>query len=154
MVEGRLDASGLRFALVVSRFNEAISRRLLEGAVDCLARHGAREDDVEVVWCPGSFEMPLVGRKLAGSGSYDAVVCLGAVVRGDTPHFEYVAAEAARGVARASYDTGVPVIFGVITADTWEQAQERAGGKQGNKGWQAALAAIEMARLLQDLEKG
>ncbi len=150
-LEGKLSAKGKKFALVVSRFNEFISQKLLSGAVDCLARHHCADDDVTVVWVPGSFEIPLVAKKLAQTGQYDAVVCLGAVIRGDTPHFDYVAAEVSKGVAQTALETGVPVIFGVITSDTIEQAIERAGTKAGNKGWDAALAAIEMADLFGQL---
>lgn len=149
--QGELIARELKFAMVVSRFNEFISRRLLEGAEDALIRHGASEDDIEVFWVPGSFEIPLVALKVASSKKYDAVICLGAVIRGDTPHFEYVAGEAARGVARVNLTTGVPTIFGVLTADTLEQAIERAGSKAGNRGAQAARSAIEMANLLKGL---
>ncbi|WP_027718122.1 6,7-dimethyl-8-ribityllumazine synthase [Desulfovirgula thermocuniculi] len=148
--EGRLIGEGLRFALVVGRFNEFITHKLLAGALDALYRHGVREEDIEVAWVPGAFEIPLVARKLAVSGRFHAVVCLGAVIRGATPHFDYVAAEVAKGVAKVGLDTGVPTIFGVITADTLEQAIERAGTKAGNKGWDAALAAIEMADLLRN----
>jgi 6,7-dimethyl-8-ribityllumazine synthase len=151
--EGRLDASGLRMALVVSRFNELITRQLLEGARDGLRRHGADEEALTVVWVPGAFEIPLVARRLAGSGAFDAVVCLGAVIRGATPHFDHVANQAAAGIARAGQDSGVPVIFGVLTTDTIEQAIERAGTKAGNKGYDAAMAAIEMANLLRQLPR-
>lgn len=149
--QGALMGRGLRFALVVSRFNDLISFRLLEGAQDCLVRHGVREADVDVAITPGSFEVPLVARKMAASGRYQAVICLGAVIRGDTPHAEYIASEAAKGIAHASLETGVPVIFGVITADTLEQAIERAGVKEGNKGFQAALSGLEMANLMKEL---
>lgn len=146
--EGHLVATGLRFALVVSRFNEFISTRLLDGALDALKRHDADMDSVDVAWVPGSFEIPLVASMLARSGKYDAVICLGAVIRGSTPHFEYVASEVSKGIARVNLDHGVPTVFGIITADTIEQAVERAGAKQGNKGWQAALTAVEMGNLL------
>lgn len=149
--EGNLIARGFKFALVVSRFNEFISNRLLEGALDALKRHEADMDKVDTAWAPGSFEIPLVAKKLAESGKYDAVICLGAVIRGGTPHFDYVAAEVSKGIARASSDTGVPVVFGIVTADNIEQAVERAGAKQGNKGWQAALTGIEMANLMGNL---
>jgi 6,7-dimethyl-8-ribityllumazine synthase len=149
--EGHLVGQGLRFGLVVGRFNEFITNRLLAGALDALTRHGVAQEDVDVAWVPGAFEIPLVARKLALRGRYDAVVCLGAVIRGSTPHFEYVAAEVAKGVARVGLETGVPVIFGVITADTLEQAIERAGTKAGNKGWHAAVSAIEMANLMRRL---
>jgi len=140
-----------RAGIVVSRFNELVTRQLLAGALDCLRRHGAEDDAVSVAWVPGAFEIPLVARRLASSGSVDGVVCLGAVIRGATAHFDYVAGQAAAGVARVALDTGVPVILGVLTIDTIEQAIERAGAKAGNKGWDAALAAIEMASLLREL---
>ena len=146
--EGQLVARDLKFAIVVSRFNEFISKSLLSGAMDSLTRHEASADNVDVAWVPGSFEIPLVASRLAASGKYDAVICLGAVIRGNTPHFDYVAAEVSKGIARVGLDTGVPVAFGIITADTLEQAVDRAGAKAGNKGWQAALTAIEMANLL------
>ena len=149
--KGSLIGSGKRFGLGISRFNDFISKKLLEGAVDTLTRHGVAEADVEVFWVPGSFEIPLVARRVAESGRFQAVVCLGAVIRGATPHFEYVASEAAKGVALASMQTGVPVLFGVITADTLEQAIERAGTKAGNKGAAAAESAVEMANLFAGL---
>jgi 6,7-dimethyl-8-ribityllumazine synthase len=149
--QGALLAQGLKFALVVSRFNEFISSRLLDGAQDALLRHGAKEDDIEMAWTPGSFEIPLIAQKMAESKKYDAVICLGAVIRGGTPHFDYVAAEASKGIAKVSLDTGVPVIFGIITADTLEQAIERAGVKEGNMGAKAAVGAIEMANLMKSL---
>lgn len=149
--EGKLTGKGLRFALVVGRFNELISNRLYEGALDCLKRHDVADEDIDVAWVPGAFEMPLVAGKLAAGGRYDAVVCLGAVIRGGTPHFEYVAGEAAKGIAKVSLDTGVPVVFGVLTTDSIEQAVERAGTKAGNKGWAAALSALEMADLVRQL---
>jgi 6,7-dimethyl-8-ribityllumazine synthase len=149
--QGALLAQGLKFALVVSRFNEFISSRLLDGAQDALLRHGAKEEDIEVAWTPGSFEIPLIAQKMAESKKYSAVICLGAIIRGGTPHFDYVAAEASKGIAKASLDTGVPVIFGIITADTLEQAIERAGVKEGNMGAKAAVGAIEMANLLKSL---
>ncbi len=145
--EGNLIGTGLRVGIVVSRFNELLSGRLLSGAQDALGRHGVAADDVDVAWVPGGFEIPLVAKQMASSGRYDAVVALGVIIRGGTPHFDYVAAEVSKGVAAASLDTGVPVMFGVITADTIEQAVERAGTKAGNKGWDAALGAIEMANL-------
>ncbi len=151
IVEGALSAQDRSFALVVSRFNDFITQRLLDGALDALRRHGADLDRVTVAWTPGAFELPLVARKLAETGTYDAVVVLGAVIRGATPHFDHVAGQAASGVARASLDTGVPVIFGVLTTDSIEQAIERAGTKAGNKGAEAALAAIEMANLMEQL---
>ncbi len=146
-IEGKLIAREYRFAIVVSRFNEFISGHLLSGAIDCLKRHEAMEDAIEIIWVPGSFEIPLAASKAARSKKYDAVICLGAVIRGSTPHFDYVASEVAKGVASVGLDTGIPVIFGVITSDTLEQAIERAGSKAGNKGWQAAASAIEMADL-------
>jgi 6,7-dimethyl-8-ribityllumazine synthase len=145
--EGKLNGKGMKFALVVGRFNELISSRLYEGALDCLRRHDVDDGDVDVAWVPGAFEMPLVAKRLAAAGGYDAVVCLGAVIRGGTPHFDYVAGEAAKGIAKVSLDTGVPVVFGVLTTDTIEQAVERAGTKGGNKGWAAASTALEMANL-------
>ncbi|NLY39945.1 MAG: 6,7-dimethyl-8-ribityllumazine synthase [Firmicutes bacterium] len=152
--EGQLVARDFRFALVVSRFNEFISNRLLAGCLDALKRHEASEDRIEIIWVPGAFEIPLMAQKAAASGRYDAVICLGAVIRGSTPHFNYVASEAAKGVAKVSLDTGVPVIFGVLTSDTIEQAIERAGTKVGNKGWDAALSAIEMASLNRAFSSG
>jgi 6,7-dimethyl-8-ribityllumazine synthase len=151
--EGKLTGKGLRFALVVGRFNEFISTRLLEGALDNLRRHETAEDDIDVAWVPGAFEIPLVARRLAASGRYDAVVCLGAVIRGGTPHFDYVAAETTKGIAKAGLDTDVPVVFGVLTTDSVEQAVERAGTKAGNKGWAAATTALEMANLLRELPR-
>jgi 6,7-dimethyl-8-ribityllumazine synthase len=150
--EGKLDATGLKFALVASRFNDFFVSRLLEGAVDCLVRHGAREEDLEVAWVPGSFELPLAARRFAEQGRHDAVIALGAIIRGATPHFDYVAAEAAKGLAQTSLQTGVPVMFGVVTADTIEQAVERSGTKAGNKGAAAALAAIEMVNVLRSID--
>lgn len=153
-LHGQLKADGLKLAIAVSRFNEFITSKLLSGAVDALVRHGADEGKITCVHVPGAFELPFVAKKLAESRSFDAVICLGCVIRGHTPHFEYVAGEAARGVARAAYDTGVPVSFGVITADTLEQAVERAGSKAGNKGVDAALGAIELANLLKQMPRG
>lgn len=153
LYEGHLVAEGLRFGVVVARFNEFITNRLLGGAMDALLRHGADEELIDVAWVPGSFEIPLAAAKMASSGRYDALICLGAIIRGATPHFDYVAAEASKGVAKVGLDTGVPTIFGVITADTIEQAIERAGTKAGNKGWDAALSAIEMSNLLRQLSK-
>ena len=149
--EGNLIAEGLRFAIVASRFNDMITRRLLSGALDSLARHGADEDQIDVAWVPGAFEIPLVAQRMAESGRYDAVICVAAIIRGATPHFEYIAAEAAKGIAKASLDTGVPVIYGVVTADSIEQAIERAGTKAGNRGSDAARSAVEMANLLKSL---
>jgi 6,7-dimethyl-8-ribityllumazine synthase len=149
--QGALLAQGLKFALVVSRFNEFISSRLLDGAQDALLRHGAKEEDIEIAWAPGSFEIPLIAQKMAESKKYSAVICLGAIIRGGTPHFDYVAAEASKGVAKVAMDTGVPVMFGIITADTLEQAIERAGTKEGNLGAKAAVGGIEMANLIKSL---
>lgn len=146
--EGNLLVSGSKFAIVVGRFNEFISSKLLGGAIDGLIRHGAREEDIEVTYVPGAFEIPLVAQKLAASGHFDAVICVGAVIRGSTPHFDYVAGEVSKGIAKVSLDTGIPVIFGVLTTDSIEQAIERAGTKVGNKGYDAAVTAIEMANLL------
>jgi len=148
IVEGNLIAKGKRFGIVASRFNDFITKELISGCIDTLVRHGAEDRDLQVSWVPGAFEIPLVAGKLAKSKSFDAVICLGTVIRGSTPHFDYIASEVAKGVARVSQDTGVPVSFGVITADTIEQAVERAGTKDGNKGRDAALSAIEMANLL------
>jgi 6,7-dimethyl-8-ribityllumazine synthase len=149
--EGRLRGEGLSIAIVVSRFNDLITRQLLAGAQDGLRRHDVGEERVDVAWVPGSFEIPLVARKLAESGRYQAVVCLGAVIRGETPHFEYVASQVSSGIARAGLETGVPLIFGIITADGLEEALERAGGKMGNKGYDAAVSAIEMANLMRGM---
>jgi 6,7-dimethyl-8-ribityllumazine synthase len=149
--QGQLDATNLRVAIIVSRFNELITRPLLEGALDALRRHNADEERISVAWVPGAFEIAAVAKRLACSGAFDAVVCLGAVIRGATPHFDHVANQAAAGVARAAYDSGVPVMFGILTTDTIEQAIERAGTKAGNKGADAAVAAIEMASLLRQL---
>jgi len=146
--EGTLLGEGLKFGIVISRFNEFITARLLEGAQDALARHGVKEDDVEIAWIPGSFELPLIAKKMAQTGKYSAIICLGAVVRGGTPHFEYIAAEVTKGIANVGLETGLPVIYGVVTADTLEQAIERAGTKMGNAGFQAAVSAIEMANLM------
>jgi len=150
-IEGRLDASGLKFGLIVSRFNSFITDRLVEGAQDALLRHGAAEQDIDIIRAPGAFEIPLVAKKAAASGRYDALICLGAVIRGSTPHFDYVSAEVSKGVAHVGLDTGLPVIFGVLTTDTIEQAIERAGTKAGNKGFEAAMSAIEMTDLLKKL---
>jgi len=149
--EGMLAGKGLKFGLVVSRFNEFFSKKLLEGAQDALLRHSVNEEDIEVVWVPGSFEIPLIALKLAQTKKYDAVICLGAVVRGGTPHFEYIAAEVTKGIAKVGLETGLPVIYGVITTDTLEQAIERSGTKAGNKGFEAAVNAIEMANLVKSL---
>jgi 6,7-dimethyl-8-ribityllumazine synthase len=149
--EGMLLGEGLKFVLVVSRFNEFISSRLLDGAQDALLRHGVKEGDIDVAWTPGSFEIPLIAKKMAQSGKYDAVICLGAVIRGGTPHFDYIAAEVSKGIANVGLETGVPIIFGVITADALEQAIERAGTKEGNLGFRAAMHGIEMANLIKSL---
>lgn len=152
IVEGHLKAEGFRFAIIVSRFNDFISSRLAEGAIDALTRHGAMEEQVFLVKAPGAFELPIVAKKLAESGRYDAVICLGAVIRGGTPHFEYVAAEVSKGIASVALDSGIPVTFGVLTTDNLEQAIERAGSKSGNKGYEAAMAAIEIVNLFRELE--
>lgn len=149
--EGELQAKGLKFAVIVSRFNEFITNKLLDGAVDALLRHGSSEENIDIIKVPGSFEIPLAAKKIAKKKSYDAIICLGTIIRGATPHFEYVASEAAKGIALVSLEAEIPVAFGVITADTIEQAIERAGTKSGNKGWDAALVAIEMAQLLKKL---
>lgn len=146
--EGKLEAGSRRFAIVVARFNSLITGKLLDGALDCLRRHGCPEDNVEIAWVPGSFELPLVARRLAGTGRFDAVICLGAVIRSETPHFDYVAAETARGISRVGLDSGTPVTFGVVTTDDTEQAINRAGARSGNRGWDAAMNAIEMADLM------
>jgi 6,7-dimethyl-8-ribityllumazine synthase len=149
--EGMLLGKGLKFGLVVSRFNEFITKKLVEGAQDALLRHGVNEEDIEVAWVPGSLEIPLIAKKLAQTKRYSAIICLGAVIRGGTPHFEYVAAEVTKGIAEVGLDTGLPVIYGVITADTLEQAIERAGTKEGNEGFKAATSAIEMANLIKSI---
>jgi 6,7-dimethyl-8-ribityllumazine synthase len=149
--EGSLLGKGLKFGLVVSRFNEFITNRLVDGARDALLRHGVSESDIEIAWVPGSFEISLIAKKLAETRRFDAVICLGSVIRGDTPHFEYVASQATRDIARVSLESGLPIIYGVITADTLEQAIERAGAKAGNRGFQAAMNAIEMANLVKSL---
>jgi 6,7-dimethyl-8-ribityllumazine synthase len=149
--EGKLDAEGLKFGIVTGRFNEFISTKLLGGCLDALRRHGAVDENIEISWVPGSFEIPLIAKKMAGSGRFDAVICLGAVIRGDTPHFNYVSAEVSKGIAQVMLDTGIPVLFGVLTTDSLEQAIERAGTKGGNKGFDAAVAAIEMANLIKSM---
>jgi 6,7-dimethyl-8-ribityllumazine synthase len=148
--EGKLDARGMKFGIVIARFNEFISGKLLSGCLDGLTRHGAEEENIHVVWSPGAFEMPLLAKKLAAGKQFDAVICLGAVIRGGTPHFEYVASEVSKGIAHVALETGIPVIFGVLTTDNIEQAIERAGTKGGNRGFDAALAAIEMTNLLKE----
>ncbi len=152
ILEGSADGAGLRVAIVVSRFNEAIGERLLDGALRALDLHGVRPGDITVARVPGAFELPLLARRLASAGGQDAVICLGAVVRGETPHFEWVAGEAARGIARASQETGVPILFGVLTVDRMEQALDRSGGKHGNRGADVALGAVEMASLLKAMD--
>ncbi len=149
--EGKLAAQGKRFGIVVSRFNDLVTTRLLDGALDCLRRHGTEEESIEITWVPGSFELPLAAQKMAGTERFDVVICLGAVIRSSTPHFDFVASEAAKGIAQVGLATGIPVTFGVITADTVEQAVERAGARAGNRGWDAALNAIEMATLMDQL---
>jgi len=151
-LEGSLSGQGLSLAIVVSRFNRLVTERLLAGAHDAMARHGVDQEKVDVAWVPGALELPLAARRLAERGRYDAIVCLGAVIRGETPHFDYVASQAAAGISRVALDTGVPTIFGVITANTLEQALDRAGGKAGNKGYDAVITAIEMANLLEQVE--
>lgn len=151
IIQGDLQAKGLKFGIVVSRFNDFITGRLLEGAQDALVRHGAKDDDIEAVKVPGAFEIPLAAKKMAASGKYDAVICLGTVIRGSTPHFDYVAGEVSKGVAQVGLESSVPLAFGVLTTDTIEQAVERAGTKSGNKGWDAAITAIEMAQLMKKL---
>lgn len=153
-LRGDFAARSRRFAIAASRFNELVVKNLVGGSVDCLRAHGISDDDLDVAWVPGSFELPLLARRLAATGAYDAVICLGAVVRGETAHFDHVAGQAAAGIRAASEETGIPVIFGVLTTDTFEQAMDRAGGKHGNKGWDAAMAAMEMASLLEQLPKG
>lgn len=150
-IEGKLDATGLKFGIIVGRFNSFISERLLEGALDAIRRHGAADGDVDVMRVPGAFEIPLAAQKMAARGRYDAVICLGAVIRGSTPHFDYVAGEVSKGVAHVSLESGLPVIFGVLTTDTIEQAVERAGTKAGNKGFEAAVTAIETANVFKEL---
>jgi len=151
VIEGKLSAKGVKFGLVVSRFNDFINKRLMDGALDALNRHGAEDKNVLIIKVPGSFEIPLMAKKLADSGNYDAVICLGAVIRGATPHFEYISAEVTKGIAQVALDTGVPVSFGILTTDNIEQAIERAGTKSGNKGWDAAMSAIEMVNVLKSV---
>ncbi len=152
VIRGKLDATGLRFGLVVAQFNNLVTDRLQTGAIDALCRHGAREDDIDVVQTPGAFDLPLFAKKMAASGRYDAIVCLGAVIRGDTPHFDYVSAAMTQGIREVMMTHGLPVTFGVLTTDSVEQALDRAGAKAGNKGFDAALAAIEMVNALKELE--
>jgi 6,7-dimethyl-8-ribityllumazine synthase len=149
--EGKLIAQGLKFGIIVGRFNEFIGGKLLSGALDALKRHGVEESDIEIAWVPGAFEIPLIAKKMAYSKKYDGVICLGAVIRGSTPHFDYVSSEVTKGIAHVSLDSEIPVIFGVLTTDSIEQAIERAGTKAGNKGFEAAVTAIEMANLINQL---
>ncbi len=149
--EGMLLGKELKFGLVVSRFNEFITKKLVEGAQDALLRHGVSQDNIDIAWVPGSFELPLVAQKLAQTKRYDAIICLGAVIRGGTPHFEYIAAEVTKGIAKVGLDSGLPVIYGIVTADTLEQAIDRAGTKEGNQGFKAATSAIEMANLVKSI---
>ena len=153
VLEAGLIAEGKKFSIVVSRFNEFITEKLLSGALDALIRCGAKDKDIEIIKVPGSFEIPLVAKKMAYTNRFDAIICLGAVIRGSTPHFDYVAAEVSKGIATVSLDSEIPIIFGVITTDTIEQAIERAGTKAGNKGWSAAMAAVEMANLFENVEQ-
>lgn len=148
VIEGTLTAKGVKFGIVVSRFNDFINKRLQEGALDALSRHGAEDENISIVKVPGSFEIPLMAKKLADSGKYDAIICLGAVIRGATPHFEYISAEVTKGIAKVTLDSGIPIAFGILTTDNIEQAIERAGTKSGNKGWDAAMSAIEMVNVL------
>ena len=148
VIQGELTAENKLYAIVVSRYNELIGSKLLDGAMDCLSRHDAKEDNIVIYWVPGAFEIPLVAKKAAASGSYDAVICLGAVIRGETPHFDFIASEASKGIALSSLETGIPIIFGVVTTDTVEQAVNRAGTTAGNRGFDAAMAAIEMSNLM------
>jgi len=149
--EGELQAKGLKFAIIVSRFNDFIGSKLLDGAIDALTRHGASEQNIDLIKVPGAYEIPLAAKKVAEKKKHDAIICLGAIIRGATPHFDYVAAEASKGIAQASLDTGIPIAFGVLTTDTIEQAIERAGTKSGNKGWDCAMVAIEMAQLFKKI---
>ncbi len=153
IIEGKLLAEGKNFALVVSRFNDFITEKLLSGAFDALTRSGAKAENIDIVKVPGAFEIPLIAKKLAQKGRYHAVICLGAVIRGATPHFDYVSAEVSKGIAQVSLESSIPIIFGVVTTDTLEQAIERAGTKSGNKGWSAAMAAVEMANLIEAVEQ-
>ena len=153
-IQGDLSAGSHRFAIIASRFNDVITRRLVEGAIDCLTRHGAEEHQYDVYLCPGSFELPIVAQKIVGARKHDAVICLGAVIRGETPHFDYIAAEVTKGIANLSMASGIPIAFGVLTTDSTGQALERAGLKHGNKGWDAAMTAIEMLNLFKVIEGG
>jgi len=152
IIEGRISAEGFRFAVLVSRFNDFISSKLVEGAMDALKRHGGNEEQVTLIKVPGAFEIPLAAKKLAESGKFNAIICLGAVIRGSTPHFDYVAAEVSKGIAQVALESKVPVTFGVLTTDNLEQAIERAGSKSGNKGWDAAIAAMEMVNLFKQIK--
>ncbi|MFQ5455718.1 MAG: 6,7-dimethyl-8-ribityllumazine synthase [Nitrospirota bacterium] len=151
MFEGNILAKGLKFGIVVSRFNDFISHRLLEGALDALCRSGADSDDIDIAKVPGAFEIPFIAKKMASSGRYDAVICLGALIRGATPHFDYISAEVTKGIAQSSLEIGLPIIYGILTTDNIEQAIERAGTKNGNKGWEAAIASIEMINLIKEI---
>lgn len=153
VTQGQLNAKGMRFGIIISRFNEFITNKLLGGAMDCFERHGGDTENADVIWVPGSFEIPVIAQKMANSKKYDAVICLAAVIRGSTPHFDYVAAEVTKGVAQVGLQSGVPTLFGVLTTNNIEEAVERAGTKQGNKGWDAALSAIEMADLIRQMGK-
>lgn len=153
VIEGQLISCNSKYAIVVSRFNEFINNKLLGGALDCLSRHGVKEEEIEIVWVPGAFEIPLIAQKLARNTKYDAIICLGTVIRGATPHFDYVSAEVSKGIATVSLNSDKPVIFGVLTTDSIEQAIERAGTKVGNKGWDAAMAALEMINLIKEINK-
>ncbi len=150
-IYGELNAAGKKFAIVVSRFNDFLTAKLKDGAIDCLIRHGAKADDIAIVWVPGSFELPPAANRVAGSGKYDAIICVGALVRGQTPHFDIIASEIAKGIAKIGMESSIPVVFGVVTADTLEQAIERAGTKQGNRGFDAAMSAIEMVDLYSNI---
>jgi 6,7-dimethyl-8-ribityllumazine synthase len=153
-IEGQLDASGHAYGLIVSRFNSLVTHQLLSGALDCLQRHGADEKRIQVIRCPGSFEMPFLAAQVARSGTVDAIICLGCVIRGETPHFEYIASEVSRGIGEVSRNSGIPIAFGVLTTDTLEQALERAGAKAGNKGWDAAMTAIELVNVSKNIPVG
>lgn len=150
-IEGNLIGKGHKYAIVVGRFNEFISSKLISGAIDCLTRHDTEKENIDIIWCPGSFEIPLIAKKAAKTGKYDGIICLGAVIRGSTPHFDYVASEVSKGIANTMLETMIPISFGVITTDNIEQAIERAGTKSGNKGWDAALSAIEMVNLIKQV---
>jgi 6,7-dimethyl-8-ribityllumazine synthase len=153
VIEGQLNAEGKKFGIIVSRFNEFITKRLLEGAIDCISRHGGDEKNIDIVWVPGSFELPTIALKMAQSNKYDSVICIAAVIQGGTVHFQYIASEVTKGIAQVGMQTGVPTIYGVLTCETIEEAVERAGTKHGNKGWQAALSGIEMTNLIGRLNK-